>query len=138
MSQILKENRDREGEDVKVRVDPSIAHPPFVQPPLFSVPLKLHSSPLILYEYTHRVSQLCKRPIQHPFNALRLRFRIGIPDSNRPMLRLDLALIALPLVFPQQAEIANKVPPCGADLTELGRVLDRRIAEGDAAVVHGE
>ena len=54
------------------------------------------------------------------------------------MRRLDLDLIALPLVFPKQAEIADKVPPGGAELTELGRVLDERFVEGDVTVVRSE
>ena len=43
-----------------------------------------------------------------------------------------------PLIFPQQAETADKVPPHGADLTELRGVLDERVTEGDAVVVRGE
>ena len=72
------------------------------------------------------------------FNALRLHLRIGVLDPNGPVRRLYLDVVALPLIFPQQAEIANKVPPHGADLTELRGVLDERVTEGDAAVVRGE
>ena len=55
------------------------------------------------------------------------------------MRRLELHLIALPCVlFPQQAEIADKVPPRRAELTELRRVLDDRVADGYAAVPRGE
>ena len=54
------------------------------------------------------------------------------------MRRLKLHLIALPRALPQQAEIANKVPPHGAALTELGRVLGDGIVDGYTAVLGGE
>ena len=56
--------------------------------------------------------------------------------DSKSLQRLAPDPIALPLIFPQQAEIADKEPP--ADLTELGRILDERITEGDTAVVRGE
>ena len=54
------------------------------------------------------------------------------------MRRLELHLIALPRALPQQAEIPHKVPPHGAELTELGRVLDDGVVDGYAAVLGGE
>ena len=87
---------------------------------------------------THRALQLSKEPTQQPLYSLRQHPRIDILDPNRPMRRLDLDLVALPLVFPKQAEIADKVPPGGAELTELGRVLDERFVEGDVTVVRSE
>ena len=55
------------------------------------------------------------------------------------MRRLQLDSIAIPLVvFPQHPKIAHKVPPRGADLAELRRVPDDRIADGDATVARGE
>jgi hypothetical protein len=55
------------------------------------------------------------------------------------MRRLELDLIALPrLLCPQQGEIADKVPPRGVQLTELRRILNDRVADGDAAVARGE
>ena len=55
------------------------------------------------------------------------------------MRRLELDPIAIPrVVLPQHPKIAYKVPPRGADLAELRRVLDERVADGDAAVPRGE
>ena len=51
------------------------------------------------------------------------------------MRRLNLDSIALPFVSPDQVEITDKASPCGAALTELGRILDDRVVDGDAAVV---
>ena len=51
------------------------------------------------------------------------------------MRRLELDSIAIPHVgFPQHLKIAHKVSPRGADLAELRRILDDRIADGDAAI----
>lgn len=54
------------------------------------------------------------------------------------MHRIDLDLIASPFVFPQQLEIANKVPPCGAHLAQLGCVLNEWVADRDTPVARGE
>ena len=116
-------------------------HPSLAQPLCHLRHIRVHCSVHkynILAVRTHHVLQFCNQPIQHPFNPLRLRLRVGILDPNRPMRRLDLDLITLPLVFPQQAEIADKIPPRGADFTKLGRVLDERVTEGDAAVLRGD
>ena len=51
------------------------------------------------------------------------------------MRRLNLDSIALPFVSPDQVEITDKASPRGAALTELGRILDDRVVDGDAAVV---
>jgi hypothetical protein len=85
-----------------------------------------------------RALQLSQQSAQEPLHSLRLRLRIDILDPNRPVRRLDLDLIALPLVISQQAKIADKVPPRGAELTELGRVLGECLAKGDATVVRRE
>ena len=85
---------------------------------------------------THRALQLSKEPTQQPLYSVRLR--IDILHPNRPMWCLDLDLIALPLVFPQQAEIADKVPSGGAELTELGRILDKHFVKGNVTVVRRE
>ena len=81
---------------------------------------------------THRALQFCKRPTQQPF-------LINILDPNGPVRRLDLDLIALPLVSPDQVEITDKESPRGAVLTELDRVLGDHIAgDAAAAVVRGD
>ena len=80
---------------------------------------------------TRRALQLCKQPTQPPL-------LINVLDPNGPVRRLDLDLVALPLVAPDQVEITDKASPRGAALTELGRVLDDRVADGDAAVVRGD
>lgn len=57
---------------------------------------------------------LSEQPTQQTLLALHFHHLIDIHDTNEPMRRVDLHLIASPFVFPQQAEIADKVPPCGA------------------------
>ena len=74
---------------------------------------------------------MCKQPTQPPY-------LVNILDPNGPVQRLNLDLIALPFVSPDQVEITDKASPRGAALTESGRVLDDRVADGDAAVVRGD
>lgn len=50
------------------------------------------------------------------------------------MHRLNLDLIALPHVVPQQVKIAHKVPPRMIELTELRRILNERVAQRDTPV----
>ena len=73
---------------------------------------------------------MCKQPTQPPY-------LINILDPNGVQ-RLNLDLIALPLVSPDQVEITDKASPRGAALTELGGILDDRVADGDGAVVRGD
>ena len=54
------------------------------------------------------------------------------------MRSLTLDLIALPRILAQRLEIADKVPACVVDLTELRRVLNECVAECDAPVTSGE
>ena len=79
---------------------------------------------------TRRALQLCKQPTHPPL-------LINIPDPNGPVRRLNLDLIALRLVAPDQVEITDKALPRGTALTALGRVLHDRVADGDATVVRG-
>ena len=87
--------------------------------------------PYLVAVHIHRALQLCKQPTQPPF-------LINTLDPNGPVRRLNLDLIALPFISPDQVEITDKASPRGAALTELGRIMDDRISDGDAAVVRGD
>ena len=53
------------------------------------------------------------------------------------MRRLELDFIAIPSIL-HRMEIADKVLPCILKLTELGRILEERVAELDAPVARGD
>ena len=74
---------------------------------------------------------LSKQPARQALLALHLLHLVNIPDPNRPMRCLDLDLIARPLVFPQQVEIA--------DGSRSGRSMgfQTRMAEQRAFAAHG-
>lgn len=88
-------------------------------------------------KYTRRPlypTSYSKQPTKKPFSVLHIHHLIEIPHTNRPMHRLDIDLITLPCLIPQQVEISDKVPASVTHLTELGRVLYERVADRNAAM----
>jgi len=54
------------------------------------------------------------------------------------MHRLDLDLIPLPLLIPQQSKVTDKVPPRIAKLAQLRCMLQKRLAQLDAPMPRAE
>ena len=77
-----------------------------------------------------------KQPTEQPLLALPLVL-VDIPQPNRPMRRLDLDLITLPMII-QQPKVADKVPPRVAELAELRRTLQKRVAQLDTPMPRAE